>query len=78
MGTMDGLRIPTKDEQEIIASVARMVDRLRAAKFEPKCVVLNDQAWGIPENHWSFILGLPVVHRPGADWPAIQIGVLAP
>ena len=75
---MMGGRVPTKQEQEVIASVVRMVDRLRAAKFEPMCVVLNDQAWGTNEDHLTYILGLSVVHRAGADWPAIQVAVLAP
>ena len=72
------LRIPTPAEQEVIASVARMVDRLRAAKFEPKCVVLNDNAWGTPQDCFTVILGLPVIHRPDNEWPAVEIGVLAP
>jgi hypothetical protein len=75
---MSALRVPTKEEQEVIASVVRMVDRLRAAKFDPRSVVLNDKAWGTASDHWTYILGLPVVHRSGDDWPAIQIGVLAP
>jgi hypothetical protein len=74
----DSLRVPTEDEQAVIASVVRMTDRLRAAKFEPKCVVLNDKAWGTAADHFAVILGLPVVHRPGDEWPDIQIGVLAP
>lgn len=72
------LRIPTPKEQEVIAAVARMADRLRAAKFVPKCVVLNDTAWGSSADHFTFILGLPVVHRDGKDWPEVQVGVLAP
>lgn len=72
------LRIPTPVEQEVIASVARMSDRLRAAKFEPKSVILNDSVWGTEVDYFTVILGLPVIHRPGKDWPAIEIGVLAP
>ena len=75
---MSDMRIPTKEEQEVIASVVRMSDRLRAAGFEPKCVVSNDKTWGSGGSYWTFILGLPVVHRPDDDWPAIQVGVLTP
>jgi len=75
---MSDLRTPTPAEQEVIASVARMTDRLRAAKFEPKCVILNDKAWGTETDCFTVILGLPVIHRPDKDWPPVEIGVLAP
>lgn len=79
MTTDDGiLRIPTPKEQEIIAAVARMSDRLRAAKFYPKCVVLNDTAWGSSADHFTYILGLPVVHVESEEWPEVQVAVLAP
>lgn len=74
----DTLRTPTLAEWAVITSVARMSDRLRAAKFEPKCVILNDNAWGNDTDCFTVILGLPVIHRPGKDWPAVEIGVLAP
>jgi hypothetical protein len=74
----DSFRVPTRPEQEIIATVVRMVDSLRVHNFEPSCVILNDDTWGSSGDHFLSILGLPVIHRPDNKWPSIQVGVIAP
>jgi hypothetical protein len=66
----------SKEDQDLIVKVYTIKDRIEMdSGLKAVNVSLSSDLWGTPEDHYSYLMGLPVILDAEAPKGSVAVGV---